>query len=82
MLSRAVMSNIFLDRYENLEVTDKVYNEFFDDGTEPAASTSFVDWIPGGSHVEITCIATTDLTARKVVRPAGLKYRSAARRVT
>jgi 2-iminobutanoate/2-iminopropanoate deaminase len=69
-----VMSNIFLDRYENLEVTDKVYNEFFEDGNEPAASTSFVDWIPGGSHVEITCIATTDLAARKVVRPAGLKY--------
>ena len=69
-----VMSNIFLDRYENLEVTDKVYNEFFEDGNEPAASTSFVDWIPGGSHVEITCIATTDLSARKVVRPAGLKY--------
>jgi enamine deaminase RidA (YjgF/YER057c/UK114 family) len=69
-----VMSNIFLDRYENLEVTDKVYNEFFEDGNEPAASTSFVDWIPGGSHVEITCIATTDLSARKIVRPAGLKY--------
>jgi enamine deaminase RidA (YjgF/YER057c/UK114 family) len=69
-----VMSNIFLDRYENLEATDKVYNEFFEDGNEPAASTSFVDWIPGGSHVEITCIATTDLSARKVVRPSGLKY--------
>ena len=69
-----VMSNIFLDRYENLEVTDKVYNEFFEDGNEPAASTSFVDWIPGGSHVEITCIATTDLSARKAVKPAGLKY--------
>jgi len=69
-----VMSNIFLDRYENLEITDHVYNEFFEDGNEPAASTSFVDWIPGGSHIEITCIATTDLSARKVVRPAGLKY--------
>jgi 2-iminobutanoate/2-iminopropanoate deaminase len=33
----------------------------------------FVDWIPGGSHVEVTCIATTDLAARKVVRPAGVK---------
>ena len=32
----------------------------------------FVDWIPGGSHVEVTCIATTDLSGRKVVRPAGL----------
>jgi enamine deaminase RidA (YjgF/YER057c/UK114 family) len=29
-----------------------------------------VDWIPGGSHVEITCFATTDLSRRKVVRPA------------
>jgi 2-iminobutanoate/2-iminopropanoate deaminase len=69
-----VMSSIFLDRHENLEVTDKVYNEYFEDGNEPAASTSFVDWIPGGSHIEITCIATTDLLARKVVRPAGVKY--------
>ncbi len=68
-----VMANIFLDRFENLEVADKVYNEFFEDGSEPACSTSFVDWIPGGSHVEITCIATTDLSARKVVRPPGLK---------
>jgi 2-iminobutanoate/2-iminopropanoate deaminase len=33
----------------------------------------FVDWIPGGSHVEVTCIATTDLASRKVVRPPGLK---------
>ncbi len=31
-----VMSNVFLDRYENLEVADKVYNEFFEDGNEPA----------------------------------------------
>jgi len=68
-----VMSNVFLDRLENLEVADKVYNDFFDDGNEPACSTAFVDWIPGGSHVEITCIATTDLPGRKVVRPAGIK---------
>jgi 2-iminobutanoate/2-iminopropanoate deaminase len=68
-----VMSNVFLDRYENLEAADKVYNEFFEDGSEPACSTSFVDWIPGGSHVEITCIATTNLSSRKVVRPASLK---------
>jgi 2-iminobutanoate/2-iminopropanoate deaminase len=68
-----VMSNVFLDRPENLAVADKVYNEFFEDGSEPACSTSFVDWIPGGSHVEVTCIATTDLSTRKVVRPSGLK---------
>ncbi len=68
-----VMSNVFLDRFENLEVADKVYNEFFKDGDLPAASTSFVDWLPGGTHIEITCIATTNLAARKVVRPEGLK---------
>jgi 2-iminobutanoate/2-iminopropanoate deaminase len=68
-----VMSHVFLDKYENVEVANKVYREFFQDGNEPACATVFVDWIPGGSHVEVTCIATTDLSGRKVVRPAGLK---------
>ena len=65
-----VMSHVFLDKYENLEVANKVYNEFFEDGNEPACATVFVDWIPGGSHVEVTCIATTDLAAPQG-RPAG-----------
>lgn len=73
-----VMSHVFLDKYENLEAASKVYKEFFEQGTEPAGATVFVDWIPGGSHVEITCIATTDLAARKVVRPDGFKNRSVA----
>jgi 2-iminobutanoate/2-iminopropanoate deaminase len=68
-----VMSHVFLDKYDNLAVANKVYNEFFQAGNEPACATVFVDWIPGGSHVEVTCIATTDLSARKVVRPAGRK---------
>jgi enamine deaminase RidA (YjgF/YER057c/UK114 family) len=55
-------------------VANKVYSEFFEFGDEPARATVFVDWIPGGSHVEITCIATTDLASRKVVRPASMKY--------
>ncbi len=67
-----VMSHVFLDKYENLEVAGKVYREFFEAGNEPACATVFVDWIPGGSHVEITCMATTDLSGRKVLRPAGL----------
>jgi enamine deaminase RidA (YjgF/YER057c/UK114 family) len=68
-----VMSHVFLDNYENLAAASKVYNEFFEDGNEPACATVFVDWIPGGSHVEITCIATTDLSGRKVVRLPGSK---------
>jgi 2-iminobutanoate/2-iminopropanoate deaminase len=68
-----VMSHVFLDNPGNLGVADKVYREFFESGNEPACATVPVDWIPGGSHVEVTCIATTDLASRKVVRPTGLK---------
>jgi 2-iminobutanoate/2-iminopropanoate deaminase len=68
-----VMSHVFLDKQENLEVTNKVYKEFFKAGDEPACATVFVDWIPGGSHVEVTCIATTALASRKVVRPTRMK---------
>jgi 2-iminobutanoate/2-iminopropanoate deaminase len=67
-----VMSHVFLDKSENLEVANKVYKEFFQEGNEPACATVFVDWIPGGSHVEVTCIATTDLAGRQIVRPAGM----------
>jgi enamine deaminase RidA (YjgF/YER057c/UK114 family) len=67
-----VMSHVFLDKADNLAATDKVYGEFFERGHEPACATVLVDWIPGGSHVEATCIATTDLAGRKEVRPAGL----------
>ena len=77
-----VMSHVFLDKPEKLDVADSVYNEFFEDGNEPACATVVVDWIPGGSHVEVTCIATTDLAARKVVRPPGIKYEPIAGSVT
>ncbi len=66
-----VMSHVFLANYENLETANRVYGDFFADGNEPACATVLVDWIPGGSHIEVTCIATTDLAARKVVRPTG-----------
>lgn len=69
-----VFSNVYLDSYDNLPIANKVYSEFFEYGNEPARATAIVDWIPGGSHVEITCIATTDLAGRKVVRPASMKY--------
>jgi 2-iminobutanoate/2-iminopropanoate deaminase len=68
-----VMSHVFLDDPKNLAAAAAVYDEFFVDGTEPACATTLVDWIPGGSHVEVTCIATTDLASRKVVRPASVQ---------
>jgi len=69
-----VWSNIYLDSYDNYGIFNKVYSEFFEYGDEPARVTVFVEGIPGGNHVEVTCIATTDLKSRKVVRPASMKY--------
>ena len=69
-----VWSNIYLDNYDNYGIMNKVYSEFFEYGNEPARVTVFVEGIPGGNHVEVTCIATTDLSSRKVVRPASMKY--------
>ncbi len=69
-----VFSNVYIDNYDNYGIVNKVYSEFFEYGNEPARATVFVDWIPGDSHIEITCIATTDLAGRKVVRPASMKY--------
>jgi enamine deaminase RidA (YjgF/YER057c/UK114 family) len=68
-----VMSHVFLDDAKNFQAAAAVYDEFFDAGAEPACATVHVDWIPGGSHVEVTCIATTDLASRKAVRPAGIQ---------
>jgi enamine deaminase RidA (YjgF/YER057c/UK114 family) len=68
-----VMSYVFLDKVENLAMADKVYKEFFKAGDEPACATVLVDWIPGGSHFEVTVTAATDLANRRVVRPADMK---------
>ena len=42
-----VMSHVFLDKYDNLEAANRVYNEFFEDGNEPACSTSLRGLDPG-----------------------------------
>ena len=69
-----VLSKVYIDNYDNYGIVNKVYSEFFEYGNEPARETVFVDWIPGDSHIEITCFATTDISTRKVVRPASMKF--------
>lgn len=66
-----VMSHLFLDNHDHV-TSRSVYDQFFEDGNEPALAITEVDWIPGGSHVEVTCIATTDLAGRRVVRSTRL----------
>ena len=69
-----VWSNIYIDNYDNLGIFNKVYSEFFEYGNEPARVTVICEGIPGGNHVEVTCIATSDIAGRKLVRPASMKY--------
>ncbi len=73
-LRHVVFSNVYIDNYSNYAIVNKVYSEFFAYGDEPARATIFTDWIPGDSHVEVTCVATTDLANRKVVRPPAMKF--------
>lgn len=68
-----VWSNVYVDKYENLKVFNKAYGKSFKKGDEPARANVIVNALPGGAHVEMTCIATTDLKGRKVVKGAGLK---------
>jgi enamine deaminase RidA (YjgF/YER057c/UK114 family) len=63
-----VMSHVFIDDPKNQGLAMRIHNESFKEGSEPATATVAVDWIPGGSHVEVTCIATNDLVKRRVVR--------------
>jgi 2-iminobutanoate/2-iminopropanoate deaminase len=69
-----VFANVYLDNYDNWGIANKVFSEFFAYGDQPALGTVFVDWIHGDSHIEITCIATTDLAGRKAVRPKSRAY--------
>jgi 2-iminobutanoate/2-iminopropanoate deaminase len=68
-----VFCNVFVDKPENVAVTDKVYKEFFKPGDEPASTTIVADFIPGDSHVEVTATATKNLGDRKIVRPSDMK---------
>jgi 2-iminobutanoate/2-iminopropanoate deaminase len=63
-----VMIHIFVDDANNLAPAFNIYSASFQDDAAPACAPLVVDWIPGGSHVEITCFATTDLASRRVIR--------------
>ena len=80
-----VWSNVYLDYvgYANLGRFNKAYSEYFEFGDEPARTTIFADGLPYMDYnIEITCIATTDLSNRKVVRPPNMKYGPDGRAIT
>ena len=71
--SHVVWCNPYLDDYENYGAMNSIYKDYFEFGATPARGTIFVDKIPGGSHVEITCIAVMDKSSRRVIRPSNME---------
>jgi 2-iminobutanoate/2-iminopropanoate deaminase len=69
-----VWSNIYLDDQDNLDVFNEVYSEFIVGGSEPARVTVICEGIPGGNHVEVTCIATTNMAGREIVSSADMRH--------
>lgn len=58
--------NVYLDDLNNFDEMNKIYQEYF--STIPTVRTTLeVTRLPGGSHIEITCIAVADVKAKKPV---------------
>jgi enamine deaminase RidA (YjgF/YER057c/UK114 family) len=54
------------------DVMGKVYKTFFEFGNTPGRGTIEVAGLPGGSHINFTCIAGADLSKRKAIRPRNM----------
>ena len=69
--SDVVNSNVYLTDIKNFQAMNKVYKTYFPQ-KPPARTTIAVPALPGGSHVEITFIASRN-KKRKYIYPAGVK---------
>jgi enamine deaminase RidA (YjgF/YER057c/UK114 family) len=54
------------------DVMGSVYKTFFEFGNTPARGTIQVMGLPNGSHIVFSCIAGTDLSKRKAIRPRNM----------
>lgn len=69
--SDVVNSNVYLTDIKNFQAMNKVYRSYFPNNP-PARTTIAVPALPGGSHVEITFIASQN-KKRKYIFPRGVK---------
>jgi len=54
------------------DVMGSVYKTFFEFGNTPGRGTIQVMGLPNGSHIVFSCIAGTDLSKRKAIRPRNM----------
>ena len=69
-MENIVKTFVYLDDIDKFPEMNKVYRTYFKKDP-PARTTLSVDWIPGGSQIEITCIAYSDLSGKKAVGGEG-----------
>lgn len=69
--SHVVNSNVYLTDIKNFQAMNQVYKTYFPK-SPPARTTVAVPALPGGSHVEITFIASRQ-KGRKQIYPKGFK---------
>ena len=74
-MQHVVKSFVYLEDRDKYAEMNKYYGEFFKEAP-PARTTLGVAQVPGPSRVEITCIAYSDLSERKVIGTprAGFPY--------
>lgn len=75
-LQNAVYCQVYLDDFQNYDVTAQVLRKYFKKDP-PAGAILGIAAMPGGAHVEITCTATVNAKERKAVWPAKVPRRGA-----
>ena len=71
-LGNVVFVNPYLTKEIPMRVMNQHYARRFEFGNTPARATIEVSSLPGGAHIEYTCVAVRDIQARKAVRPKNM----------
>jgi enamine deaminase RidA (YjgF/YER057c/UK114 family) len=64
--------NPYMSVGSQYDVMGKVYRTFFEFGNTPGRGTIQVTGLPKGQHIVFSCIAGSDLSKRKAVRPRNM----------
>ena len=71
-MKNVVWVNPYMSVGGQYDVMGKVYASYFEFGNTPGRGTIQVIGLPKGEHIVFSCIAGSDLTKRKAVRPRNM----------
>src|SRR4029450_844089 len=67
-----VWVNPYMDHFSQYEEMNKVYANYFEFGNTPGRGTIEVVQLPEQSHIAFSCIAGSELSRRKAVKPRNM----------